>query len=122
MTVTGNNTLTFRDVLVGEVWLCSGQSNMQWTLSLVDNAATEVPAAAHPGMRLFGEGLGFRLRHRYGGAFRLARQGQTRGLRHVVLHVKQVWRVMDSQQGFGLAEQGFRLVTDHLTDRDRQGR
>ena len=29
MTVAGNNTLTFKDVLVGEVWLCGGQSNME---------------------------------------------------------------------------------------------
>ena len=29
MTVTGKNTLTFKDVLVGEVWLCGGQSNME---------------------------------------------------------------------------------------------
>src|ERR1051325_7787352 len=30
MTITGKNTLTFKNVLVGEVWICSGQSNMQW--------------------------------------------------------------------------------------------
>src|SRR5689334_11402081 len=30
LTVRGKNTVTFDDVLVGEVWLCSGQSNMQW--------------------------------------------------------------------------------------------
>ena len=30
LTVEGKNTVTFDDVLVGEVWLCSGQSNMQW--------------------------------------------------------------------------------------------
>ena len=30
MTVQGKNALTFDDVLVGEVWVCSGQSNMQW--------------------------------------------------------------------------------------------
>ncbi len=31
MTVKGGNTITIEDVLVGEVWLCSGQSNMAWT-------------------------------------------------------------------------------------------
>ena len=29
MTIKGNNTITFKDVLVGEVWVCSGQSNME---------------------------------------------------------------------------------------------
>ncbi len=32
LTVIGKDTLLFHDLLVGEVWLCSGQSNMQWTL------------------------------------------------------------------------------------------
>src|SRR4051794_20356155 len=33
LTVQGTNTLTLKDVLVGEVWLCSGQSNMEFTVS-----------------------------------------------------------------------------------------
>ena len=33
MKVTGSSTVMFQDVLVGEVWLCSGQSNMQWKVS-----------------------------------------------------------------------------------------
>ncbi len=32
LTIAGKNTLTFKNVLVGEVWICSGQSNMQWQL------------------------------------------------------------------------------------------
>src|SRR5690242_13669292 len=32
LTVKGDNLLTIRNVLVGEVWLCSGQSNMEWPL------------------------------------------------------------------------------------------
>ena len=32
MTITGKNTLTLHDVLVGEVWVCSGQSNMELPL------------------------------------------------------------------------------------------
>ena len=33
MTITGENTVTINDVLVGEVWLCGGQSNMEWLLA-----------------------------------------------------------------------------------------
>src|SRR4051812_39192006 len=33
LTVAGKNTITVHDVLVGEVWLCSGQSNMEWPVS-----------------------------------------------------------------------------------------
>ena len=32
MTIKGNNTINFKNVLVGEVWICSGQSNMEWRL------------------------------------------------------------------------------------------
>src|SRR5687767_381168 len=32
MTITGNNKLDYQDVYVGEVWVCSGQSNMQWEI------------------------------------------------------------------------------------------
>ena len=31
LSIEGKNTLKFDDVLVGEVWICSGQSNMQWS-------------------------------------------------------------------------------------------
>jgi len=32
MTIAGSNTLTLKNILVGEVWLCSGQSNMEYTM------------------------------------------------------------------------------------------
>ena len=41
------------DVLVGEVWLCSGQSNMQWPLCNTSNSAAALAAADDPGLRLF---------------------------------------------------------------------
>src|SRR5688572_11673678 len=33
LTVKGKNTITLNDVLVGEVWVCSGQSNMEWSVN-----------------------------------------------------------------------------------------
>lgn len=53
MTIAGSNTIVFRDVLIGEVWLVSGQSNMQWTLLQSNDGEREVAAADHPAIRLF---------------------------------------------------------------------
>ena len=53
LTVAGKNTMTLANVLVGEVWLCSGQSNMQWNVNGSNNAKEEVPAATFPKVRLF---------------------------------------------------------------------
>ena len=49
---SGDTTVRFTDVLVGEVWLCSGQSNMAWRVQGSDHAAAEVAAADHPQIRL----------------------------------------------------------------------
>ncbi|MDP3069258.1 MAG: sialate O-acetylesterase [Opitutaceae bacterium] len=51
LTVAGKNTLVLRDVVVGEVWLCSGQSNMEWPLSRAADAAAEIAAANFPLLR-----------------------------------------------------------------------
>ncbi len=48
LTVAGRNTLTFKNVLVGEVWVCSGQSNMEWSLANAQDGAQESAAAADP--------------------------------------------------------------------------
>lgn len=53
MTVTGKNALTLTDVLVGEVWVCSGQSNMQMNVRGVQNAEQEIAEANYPNLRLF---------------------------------------------------------------------
>ncbi len=53
LVVQGNNTLTVADVVVGEVWLASGQSNMEWTLKNSTNAAAEIAASANPSLRIF---------------------------------------------------------------------
>jgi sialate O-acetylesterase len=42
-----------RDVLVGEVWVCSGQSNMEWPVNRADNAEEEISAANYPSIRHF---------------------------------------------------------------------
>lgn len=53
LTIAGENTLMFTDVLAGEVWLCSGQSNMEWPLSRSEGAEQAVAEAEHPNIRLF---------------------------------------------------------------------
>jgi sialate O-acetylesterase len=52
MTVKGTNTITLKDVLVGEVWVCSGQSNMEFPLASANNAQQEIAAADYPQIRL----------------------------------------------------------------------
>jgi sialate O-acetylesterase len=53
ITITGRNTVTLSNILIGEVWLCSGQSNMEFAMGQVDNAAAEIADADHPEIRLF---------------------------------------------------------------------
>jgi sialate O-acetylesterase len=49
----GGSSVTLRNVLIGEVWLCSGQSNMWWTVTLSLNPKEEIAAAKYPKIRLF---------------------------------------------------------------------
>ncbi len=53
LTVKGTNTIQFKDVLVGDVWVGSGQSNMEWPVSRAANAQAEIAAAKFPRIRLF---------------------------------------------------------------------
>jgi sialate O-acetylesterase len=53
LTVSGNNKVEFTDVLVGEVWVASGQSNMQWPMTAALNPEEEIKAANFPNIRLF---------------------------------------------------------------------
>ena len=55
LTVKGQNTVTFSDVLVGEVWLGSGQSNMAMQVSRAKNFEQEQTAAKLPQLRMFTE-------------------------------------------------------------------
>ena len=52
LVVSGENEIRFRDVLVGEVWVCSGQSNMQWNIAQSENAALVTVAANTPQIRM----------------------------------------------------------------------
>ena len=53
MTFTGSSEVTVRDVLMGEVWVCSGQSNMEWSLAQAAGGPEEASKADHPTLRLF---------------------------------------------------------------------
>lgn len=53
LTVKGKNTLVLNNILVGEVWVCSGQSNMEWTVQNTNNAEQEIKDADFPEIRQF---------------------------------------------------------------------
>ncbi len=53
LTITGDNTVTVNNILVGEVWVCSGQSNMEFPFSDAANAAEQGPQANYPKIRMF---------------------------------------------------------------------
>src|ERR1043165_205079 len=53
MTGRGSNTIIIKNVLIGEVWVCSGQSNMEWVVNNSLYANAEKEAAKHPSIRLF---------------------------------------------------------------------
>lgn len=55
LAIAGRNAITYTNVLVGEVWLCSGQSNMDWGLNSCDESdkAFAATAPANPHLRLF---------------------------------------------------------------------
>ncbi|MEI6678064.1 MAG: sialate O-acetylesterase [Mariniphaga sp.] len=53
MTVSGKNFRTIENIMIGEVWVCSGQSNMEFHVSGTKNAAAEIAAANYPEIRFF---------------------------------------------------------------------
>jgi sialate O-acetylesterase len=53
MTIAGTDTITVKNVLVGEVWVGSGQSNMEFVLQNSANGAADIAAADFPTIRLF---------------------------------------------------------------------
>lgn len=58
LTISGRNAIEIKDVYLGEVWFCSGQSNMEWSVGPhagagVNNFAEELKTASHPQLRMF---------------------------------------------------------------------
>ena len=53
LSVVGSNTFELTNILFGEVWVCSGQSNMEWTVNASNNRDAEIAAANYPMIRLF---------------------------------------------------------------------
>ena len=51
--IVGETSVSFEDVLVGDVWLCSGQSNMEMPVRRTDHAKREIAESSHPNIRLF---------------------------------------------------------------------
>ncbi|MCX6867322.1 MAG: 9-O-acetylesterase, partial [Verrucomicrobia bacterium] len=51
LTVKGKNTLTLKNILVGDIWVCSGQSNMEWSLGRCLGAADDIKTADFPKIR-----------------------------------------------------------------------
>jgi sialate O-acetylesterase len=52
LTIAGTTTVTLDDILFGDVWICSGQSNMEQGMQIVNNAKEEIAAADYPQIRL----------------------------------------------------------------------
>ena len=52
MTIHGKNTIRYEDVLVGEVWVCSGQSNMEWALGRSAGGLEAVASSSNSQLRL----------------------------------------------------------------------
>ena len=51
--IQSDTTIVLEDILLGEVWICSGQSNMAWRLSSAQSVSVEMPASDLPEIRLF---------------------------------------------------------------------
>jgi sialate O-acetylesterase len=67
LTVASDTTIRLHDLLVGEVWVAAGQSNMEFSLSRELHAAMEIPAADLPAVRLLD--LSFAGQYVYGKRF-----------------------------------------------------
>lgn len=87
LTVEGKNSLTLKDVLSGDVWLCSGQSNMEWTLNQTHDAREAIAGATQANIRLF----------TVANRFALAPEGDVRG----------AWSVCSPETAAGFSAVGY---------------
>ena len=53
LTIKAGKSIELKNILLGDVWVCSGQSNMEWTLGKAEIAELEIPLADFPTMRVF---------------------------------------------------------------------
>ncbi|HEY9559526.1 MAG TPA: sialate O-acetylesterase [Anseongella sp.] len=53
MVLEGTNRIALQDILIGDIWVCSGQSNMQWTVKNSNDSDEEIKNASYPEIRLF---------------------------------------------------------------------
>src|SRR5687767_13448892 len=53
LTVSGPSTITLNNVLIGDVWICSGQSNMQWSIKQSKDPESVIANSTNPNLRLF---------------------------------------------------------------------
>ncbi len=53
VSASDGSVVAITDVLVGEVWICAGQSNMEWPLAKEAHAPAELPRAVHPSIRFY---------------------------------------------------------------------
>jgi hypothetical protein len=51
--ISGHETKIIKNILIGEVWLCSGQSNMEWSVKTTSNGHAEAAKAKYPDIRFF---------------------------------------------------------------------
>jgi sialate O-acetylesterase len=61
MQIDAGNSITISDILIGDVWLCSGQSNMQSSLRFLQNYQDEISKSENTNIRQFMVGSGFKL-------------------------------------------------------------
>ena len=87
VTVAGETTVTVRDVYIGEVWVCSGQSNMEWTLAMTGDAES-IASANDDRLRVFTVGKQMSLHSRFDatGAWRAATPGHAPGMSAAAYH------------------------------------
>lgn len=90
--VEGVNRLTISDVLVGELWLCSGQSNMAYTLDRSPDGAAEITRSANPRLRQF--------------------RVDTRGSNEPLENCKGSWIVADPKTGALFSAVGYYFAQD----------